>query len=317
MARDASTVSAELACERPEPIALRAGDLIVVLGAVLALSIVLWNHHRVEWWPAVGVYLFLAVAPFGVRSLQRRVPNNRVVKFAADFAPIGYIVTLYLHLNPVLDAVNMGIADDWLIRADQRLFGLQPAIVLQEVLPPLVNDVFLGAYTTYFAWPAVLGLVLWFGRREEAFDEWDTALMFFFVVNYAFYAAVPAMGPRYFQSAWFDGPVQGAFLAQHVDLLFRGSPVARDCFPSGHTGVSLMVLAFAWREARRFFWVAVVPLACLIAGTLAGRFHYGIDLVAAVPLMLVSLSVARALQRRLPSGVDVEQVRRYLATVRQ
>lgn len=323
MAREAGTVNAALVEARSEPLAIRTADLIMVLAAVLGLSVLLWNYQRVDWWPAAGVFLVIAVAPFGVRSLQRRAPDNRVVKFAADFAPIGYVVALYLHLNPILDAVNMGIADDWLIRADQRLFGLQPAIALQHLLHPLANDVFLAAYTTYFAWPAALGLVLWFARRDDAYDEWSTALMFFFAVNYAFYAAVPAMGPRYFQAAWFDGPVQGLFLAQHVDLMFRDSPIARDCFPSGHTGVSLMVLAYSWREARRFFWVAVVPLSCLIIGTLAGRFHYGIDLIAAIPLMLVSLSVARALQRRLPAGVAVggagmvDQVRRYLATVRQ
>ncbi len=319
MGREPGTMNAALATERAEPLALRAGELIVVLASVLALSVVLWNYERVDWWPAAAYYVLIAAAPFGARSLQRRAPDNRIVKFAADFAPIGYIVALYLHLNPVLDAVNMGIADDWLIRADDRLFGVQPAIWLQGLLPPLANDLLLLAYTTYFLWPAVLGLVLWLSRRDEAYDEWATALMFFFAVNYAFYAAVPAMGPRYFQAAWFDGPVQGVFLAQHIDLMFRDSPIARDCFPSGHTGVSLMVLAFAWRECRKFFWVAVVPLSCLIVGTLAGRFHYGIDLIAAVPLMLISLSVAKAIQRRLPTGmpVDVEQVRRYLATVRQ
>lgn len=322
MAREA-TVNAALADERAEPLAIRTADLIMVLAAVLALSVLLWNYERVAWWPSAGVFLVIALAPFGMRSLQRRVPDNRLVKFAADFSPIAYVVALYLHLNPVLDAVNMGIADDWLSRADQRLFGLQPAITLQALLPPLVNDVLLAAYTTYFLWPAALGLVIWLSRRDEVYDEWATALMFFFAVNYAFYAAVPAMGPRYFQSAWFEGPVQGVFLAQHIDQMFRDSPIARDCFPSGHTGVSLMVLVFAWREARRFFWVALLPLSCLIAGTLAGRFHYGIDLIAAVPLMLVSLSVAKALQRRLPDGVPignpqmVESVRRYLATVRQ
>lgn len=323
MAHEAGTMNAALGDERTEPLAIRSADLIMVLAAVLALSVLLWNYQRVAWWPAAGVFGFIILAPFGVRNLQRRAPDSRLLKFAADFAPIGYVVLLYLNLNPVLDAVNMGIADDWLIRADQRLFGLQPAIALQHLVPPLANDVFLGAYTTYFLWPAALGLVLWFSRRDDAYDEWATALMFFFAVNYAFYAAVPAMGPRYFQAAWFDGPVRGVFLAPRIDLMFRDSPIARDCFPSGHTGVSLMVLAYSWRECRKFFWVAVVPLSCLIAGTLAGRFHYGIDLIAAIPLMLVSLSVARTLQRRLPAGVAVDgagmvdQVRRYLATVRQ
>jgi len=171
----------------------------------------------------------------------------------------------------------------------------------------------------YLVWPALLGLVLWFRRRELAFDEWVTALMFFYAVNYAFYAIVPAMGPRYFQAAYFDGPVPGMWFATQLDLMFRDSPLARDCFPSGHTGITLLVLGYAWREERRFFY-AVLPVGVLlIVGTLAGRFHYGIDLVAAVPLTVTSLAVAAALKRRLPEGVVVGRVaawRRARAMVR-
>src|SRR5690606_11695452 len=95
--------------------------------------------------------------------------------------------------------------------------------------------------------------------------------------------------------------------------------LARDCFPSGHTGITLLVLGYAWREERRFFY-AVLPVGVLlIVGTLAGRFHYGIDLVAAVPLTVTALAVAAALKRRLPEGVVVGRVaawRRARAMVR-
>ena len=60
-------------------------------------------------------------------------------------------------------------------------------------------------------------------------------------------------------------------------------------------------------------------IVCLIIGTLAGRFHYGIDLIAAVPLTAASLAVAAALKRRLPEGVLVARAstwRRARAMVR-
>jgi len=301
-------------------LSIRSGELIAVMAGALGLTILLWNHERVTtWWPSAAVFAAIAVAPLLLRALQARLPESRIVRFVADFGPIFYIVGLYLHLNPILDAVNMPVADDWLIEADQRIFGLQPSIWLDRNLPVWAFDLFLGAYTTYFVWPALLGLVLWFKRKEIQFDEWVTALMFFYAVNYAFYALVPAMGPRYFQAAWFDGPVPGMWFATELDLLFRASPLARDCFPSGHTGITLLVLGYAWREERRFFW-AVLPIGiCLIVGTLAGRFHYGIDLIAAVPLTIGSLAVAAALKRRLPEGVVVARAstwRRARAMVR-
>jgi len=291
-----------------ERLAIRSGEMIAVMAGVLALTILLWNRDRVAGWePAALVFGTISVAPFVLRTLQAKYAANRWLRFVADFGPVGYIVGFYLFLNPILDAVNVPIADDLLIRADQRIFGVQPSIWLAERVPPLLNDVLLGAYTTYFLWPAALGLVLWLQRKDVQFDEWATALMFFYAVNFALYAAVPAMGPRYYQAAFFDGPVHGWFIASHVDLMFRESPLARDCFPSGHTGISLLVLAYSWREARRFFWVALPVLVCLIVGTLAGRFHYGVDLLAAVPLTATSLLVAAKLKQRLPAGMALSR----------
>lgn len=291
-----------------EGLTIRSGELIVVIASVLGLSILLWNHNRVpEWKGAAGAFAFIACIPLLLRLLQRRLPDNRLFRFVVDFGPVAYVLALYFNLNPVLDAVNIPLADEYLIRADQRIFGTQISIWMAEHLPPLWNDVFLAAYTTYFAWPVLLGLLLWWKRKEILYDEWVTALMFFFAVNYALYAVVPAMGPRYYQAAFFDGPVQGLFFAEQLDLAFRGSPLARDCFPSGHTGVALLVLGFAWREERRFFWIALPVLICLILGTLAGRFHYGVDLLAAVPLTALSLTVAGALKRRMPAGLHVSR----------
>src|SRR5690625_4104036 len=108
---------------------------------------------------------------------------------------------------------------------------MQISIWMAENLHPLWNDLFLLGYVSYFAWPVLLGLILWFKRKEVAFDEWVTALVFFYAVNYAMYALVPAMGPRYYQAAFFDGPVQGLLFGDHFDLMFRSSPLARDCFP--------------------------------------------------------------------------------------
>lgn len=296
----------ELELEQPEGLTIRSGELIVVIASVLGLSILLWNHQRIEGWQlAAAGFAVVAALPLFLRWLQSRLPESRIVRFLADFGPVLYIIALYFNLNPVLDAVNIPIADEYLARADERIFGVQISIWMAENLHPLWNDVFLVAYTTYFFWPAILGLILWFKRKEIAFDEWVTALMFFYAVNYAMYALVPAMGPRYYQAAFFDGPVQGLFVAEQLDLMFRTSPLARDCFPSGHTGIALLVLAFSWREERKLFWVALPILICLIIGTLAGRFHYGVDLLAAVPLTAISLSVAAALARRLPEGVNV------------
>ncbi|MFY0567434.1 phosphatase PAP2 family protein [Archangium lansingense] len=67
---------------------------------------------------------------------------------------------------------------------------------------------------------------------------------------------------------------------------------ARDCFPSGHTGTTLLVFVYAWRFSPRFFRVMVLPGLGLIAATLVGRFHYATDLLCSVPLVMVVVGLA-------------------------
>lgn len=300
--------------------AVRPWELIVTVAGALALSILLWSRDTVsEWKGAALVYAMVAAGPLLLRTIQARFPENLFFRMLADFSPIAYVALVYLHLNPLLDAVGLPIMDAQLAALDQRIFGTQLSIWMDRNFHPLLNDLLLGAYLTYFFWPVALGLLLWFRGKEGKFDEWVTALVIFYAVNYAFYAFVPAMGPRYYQAAYFDGPVAGLLWASQLDLMFQASPLARDCFPSGHTGISLLVMGFSWRHERKFFWFALPLLICLILGTLAGRFHYGIDLLAAVPLSAFSLGAAAALARKMPAGVRLsrEQVaasfRRLLA----
>lgn len=293
---------------RESGLIVRPWELIVTIAGVLALSVLLWSREKVSHWESAAfVYAMVAAGPLVLRSLLARYPESRLWRMAADFSPIVYVALGYLQLNPLLDAAGLPIMDAKLAAIDERIFGTQISIWMDQNFPPLLNDILLGAYLTYFFWPVALGLLLWFRARETKFDEWVTALVIFYAVNYAFYAFVPAMGPRYYQAAHFDGLVPGVLWASQLDLMFQTSPLARDCFPSGHTGISLLVLGFSWRNARKFFWFALPIVSCLILGTLAGRFHYGIDLLAAVPLSAVSLGLAALLARRMPEGVRISR----------
>jgi membrane-associated phospholipid phosphatase len=121
-------------------------------------------------------------------------------------------------------------------------------------------------------------------------------------VNYFCYALVPAIGPRYFLFHAFPGPLQGLWLTPFLDSVMRTPPFARDCFPSGHTGTTLLVLVYAFRFSPRVFRVMLLPGLGLILATLVGRFHYLTDLMCAVPLVTVVVSLAlgwsRAAARR-------------------
>jgi hypothetical protein len=143
----------------------------------------------------------------------------------------------------------------------------------------------------------VLGVVLYRHKRGAAFDELLLGLSLIFALGYAAYVVVPAVGPRFFLWSEFPGPLKGVVITPFLDSLMRTPRFIRDCFPSGHTGVTLLVLFYAFRFSRPVFWTMLLPGLGLIVATLAGRFHYAVDLLAVLPLVVVVAGLGMALSR--------------------
>jgi membrane-associated phospholipid phosphatase len=65
-----------------------------------------------------------------------------------------------------------------------------------------------------------------------------------------------------------------------------------DCFPSGHTEVTLL----AWWSARRIskclFWTYSAYMMCMVFATVYLRYHYSIDTMAGALLAVALLAAA-------------------------
>jgi len=60
----------------------------------------------------------------------------------------------------------------------------------------------------------------------------------------------------------------------------------RDCMPSGHTQIVLMVLFLAYRYQKFLFYLFLPIISALILSTVYLRYHYVIDLFAGVSLAI-------------------------------
>ncbi|MCX6557043.1 MAG: fused MFS/spermidine synthase [Candidatus Aminicenantes bacterium] len=88
------------------------------------------------------------------------------------------------------------------------------------------------------------------------------------MVGWLFYLLFPAIGPEFidFKVAGFPHPA-----------------IPRNCFPSLHTAWGLLVLLYAWKYKKKIFWILLFPISQMIVATVFLRFHYVIDLIAALP----------------------------------
>jgi membrane-associated phospholipid phosphatase len=79
----------------------------------------------------------------------------------------------------------------------------------------------------------------------------------------------------------FSHPLPGGAVAHTLHAWTDQAELNKyDCFPSGHTEVSLVVLVACWRYWRKAFPFFLAAVSGLLVGTLYLRYHYGIDIVA-------------------------------------
>lgn len=282
---------------------VRLVDVIITsLATWGALYLIVFGRWVPGWMPAAATLTVIALGPPVLRALAWRFPRIRALDFLASFWLLPSVIFGHFCLEPIVDAVNPKLLDAVLARADLRLFGVHPSVVLGEIAGPVLTEIFMICYYSYFVGPFILALLLWFKGERKKYEEFALALAFFFSANFIFYVLVPAIGPRYYLADIFDAPLQGLWLTPYLDGLMRTTVFARDCFPSGHTGVTLVMLTFAWRYQRTYFWCILPVGSGLILATLVGRFHYGIDLICAVPLVIACVSVASLIARVAPEG---------------
>lgn len=279
-------------------LSLKPADLVLTTsaftGAVALLVVFPWAPAAAH---SISVFGVIALGVLVLRGLERRIRHGWLSTLAA-FWLLPSAVFGHGFLGPLADTVRPVLADRSLALLDLRLFGVHPSVWLEGRLPPWLVEVLMGCYYTYFLWPLLLGIVLYRRADRRAFDRYVLALSLLYATNFVFYMLVPAVGPRYFLWDHFRGPLEGLWLTPLLESAMRTPTFTRDCFPSGHTAVTLTVLLFAFWHSKRFF-LFMLPFAVgLISATLAGRFHYAIDLIAALPMVLVCVSTAVAVYRQ-------------------
>ncbi|RMG16191.1 MAG: phosphatase PAP2 family protein [Deltaproteobacteria bacterium] len=267
-------------------IRLRRSDLAAFSFPLFLLAVSIPGSRVSSGW-LPSVLLWLSCITGGALCIYLGQGHDRGWRaYAAAFWPIPCIFLVYLSLNPFIDLVQPHLLDPYLIMAEAWLLGGHLSVWAERWLPPVLVDCLMLAYASYYFWPIALCARL-FGRRDEAaFSHVAVTVILAFWFNYVFYALVPAIGPRFTLAPEFQGPVEGWLIGHYLYRSYLFSPVLRDCFPSGHTAVTLLVLYRAWRYDRRFFAVMLVPGCLLIAATVLLRFHYLIDIFFALPFAL-------------------------------
>lgn len=205
----------------------------------------------------------------------------------------------------VLPAIHPEPYEQRWLALDRALFGFDPLPHMQvRGFGALVGFLHV-VYVFFYFFPIVVMSVLALRRRWAAFDRGVVAVAFGFLLSYLGYVLWPTLGPNRL-GLWEvreAEPPLGAWLRA---LIWRIEANPWDCFPSGHTMLTLIAWWIAWREQRWLAWLLAPIALAIVYATMGLCYHYVVDVLAGVVGAVLATMLAGGLQRlsAAPSGPE-------------
>jgi membrane-associated phospholipid phosphatase len=237
--------------------------------------------------------LHLSVAAWDVRVGPIRTRPLRcaaaLVSLPAVFSSLGWIL-------PALQPEPW----EWTwLQLDRALFATDPTVAVQVVLFPALTELLQWCYASFYLLPVAACLCVGRARGAAAFDRALTIVVAGFLGSYLGYLLFPTLPPYRFLE--HGSPLQGIWIAEELNrLLYQAEANRWDCFPSGHTMMTLVSLVLVARWARGWLWVFGPVGGLLVFSTVALRYHWVVDVAAGAALVWPAIRLTdRLLDRDL------------------
>jgi len=281
----------------------------LILGYLAAAGLLIGAYFpRV---PGAGLLLGLHAAAAALIVLAVRArprPGTASYKVQTVFRywyPLPYVAACYKVMAVLIPPVRGVQFDAEMARLDLALWGANPTVWLERLYAPWFTELLQIAYSLFVPVVLLVAVLLWWQRRREAFRYYAFLIALGFLASYVGYLLVPVRGPRFLLAGIQRLELRGLWLFPWLQqALDRLESAHYDCFPSGHTELTLL----AWWGSRQistnlFRGFSVYSVLILFA-TVYLRYHYTVDVFAGAALAAVLLVMAPYLYRlkRLPGG---------------
>jgi membrane-associated phospholipid phosphatase len=250
--------------------------------------------------PDAGKILAVKLAAVAVLLAALRFPGRAWSHVFRHWYPLPYVAACYKEMALMIPAIRSWTADATLSAADHALWGTHPTVWLERLSNPIFAEFIQVIYALFV--PVVLApaVLLWRRGRLDEFRRFAFLISIGYLASYAGYVLMPARGPRFFESGLYSQPLQGVWLFDGLRGLLDALESAHyDCFPSGHTELTLLACAAARRVSSRLFIALAVFTAGVIVATVYLRYHYTVDLAAGAALAWVLWKTSPRLYKQM------------------
>lgn len=272
---------------------LRAVDRMIL--AFLAFLAVVAAARHPEPLPLLAGLAAIAGVAVGAAALRDRFAPARWIH---DFYPLPAVIALFNLAGPLIGVANPARWDEIFASLDQRLFGsLVPAWRSALGRPGWLTDLASIVYLSYYPVPVAMAVALYARGRRAEFDAAVFGFIATLLVSYLGYFLFPTTGPRVPRGSELE-VLGGGSVSAAVRTFLRFAEVNQlDAFPSGHTALSVVFVAYGWRLFPRWRAPLLLLAAGIIFSTVYLSWHYAVDLVAGATQALAMAALVPALRR--------------------
>ena len=259
----------------------------------------------IGWWsriPDAWFYFTWHIVAISLLLFEVKRPNPSSWVFR-NWYPVFYVATCYKEMALFIPATGRRDADQWLADLDFRIWHAHPTVWLERIYSPVLTEFLQTVYTLFV--PAVL-LVAWLLWRRRQFGEFRYYAFLIatgFLASYIGYLIVPARGPRFLLKHLQHAPLQGLWLFHGMQsALDKLESAHYDCFPSGHTELTILAWWGSRMVSKRLFKVYFAYTPLIIFATVYLRYHYSVDVMAGAVLAAGLILSAPVFYRKLSKG---------------
>ena len=231
--------------------------------SILALSVDGGDAEGCRPWAYVAVHAVIAALQW-LPAWYRRRGSPRAARALQMILACGGLPAVFSSLHWVLPHLHPQPFECTWYRLDLWMFGRDVSAPLFAAAEAWWLPLQL-VYAAFYLLPIAAALLVLAARGVAAFDRALTILVGSFLASYFLYWWFPTLAPKVVlpgepvaAGAVFDG-VRGFIDAAEANPW--------DCFPSGHTMMSLTSALLVWRWARRWFLPVLAIALPLIAST--------------------------------------------------
>ena len=246
----------------------------------LAVLVVLWNVRNIDF------PLF--------RLFREGYPMVVMLFF---YKEIGLLVHMYFDWT----------LDDWLLSVDSEMGRIGLSIWnFQQFYPParLLNEFFSIGYSFYFFLMPIAALTLYFRAPLAKFRTYIFSVSFTYYLHYILFILLPAASPRFFMPGLRQS-LEGYWVADLLQSAVEKNAFAGGSFPSSHIAAAIICfMAYPYLGKARF--PVLFLTAAMFAGTIYGRYHYFVDVLAGFAVGFCCYFLAPWLEKKWPFVFDEE-----------